>query len=80
MVVDTGIIIEHLRAKEKTTTTLIKLLIQGSLSISAVSIYELYMGGTTVEKQNDVKKITAALWCCLLIVKLPSKPANSIII
>jgi tRNA(fMet)-specific endonuclease VapC len=61
MVIDTGIFIEHLRAKDKTATTLFKLAEEPELFISAVSLYELYMGATTKEKQADVKNITEDL-------------------
>jgi len=47
MVVDTGVFIEHLRAKNKLVTTLYKLSEEPQLFISAVSLYELYMGATT---------------------------------
>ena len=50
MVVDTGIFIEHLRAKDKTSTTLFNIADEPELFISAVSLYELYMGATTNEK------------------------------
>jgi predicted nucleic acid-binding protein len=61
MVIDTGIFIEHLRAKDKTATTLFELSEEPELFISAVSLYELYMGATTKEKQADVKNITEGL-------------------
>ena len=61
MVVDTGIFIEHLRAKDKTRTTLFQLSDELELFISAVSLYELYMGGTTKEKMLDVRNLTEGL-------------------
>jgi predicted nucleic acid-binding protein len=61
MVVDTDIFIEHLRAKDKSSTTLYKLSDEPQLFLSAVSLYELYMGATTKEKQNDIKIITEDL-------------------
>ena len=60
MVVDTGIFIEHLRAKDKLSTQLYKLSEQ-TLFVSAISVYELYMGATTKEKQDDVRAITENL-------------------
>jgi len=39
MVVDTGVVIEHLRAKEKTSTTLFQLSDEPELFISAISLY-----------------------------------------
>ncbi|SEP39033.1 hypothetical protein SAMN05428947_113191 [Mucilaginibacter sp. OK283] len=45
MVIDTGIFIEHLRAKDKLGTTLYKISDNTELFISSVSLYGLYMGG-----------------------------------
>jgi predicted nucleic acid-binding protein len=61
MVIDTGIFIEHLRAKDKLGTTLYKISDNTELFISSVSLYELYMGATNKEKENDVKNITGDL-------------------
>ncbi len=58
MVADTGIFIEHLRAKDKLSTTLYKISENTSIFISAVTVYELYMGATTKEKEQDVSVIT----------------------
>lgn len=57
MVADTGIFIEHLRSKNKLSTTLYKISENKSLYISSVTLYELYMGATTEAKQRDVKLI-----------------------
>lgn len=61
MVIDTGIFIEHLRAKDKHKTSLYNLPSATEIFISSVSLYELYMGATTPEKENDVKLITEDL-------------------
>jgi predicted nucleic acid-binding protein len=61
MVIDTCIFIEHLRARDKTRTTLYLLPSHKNLYVSAVSIYELYMGANTAEKKNDIKVLTADL-------------------
>jgi predicted nucleic acid-binding protein len=61
MVIDTGIFIEHLRAKDKTITTLYKLSDNSVLYISSVSVYELYMGATSKEKWKDVQILTEGL-------------------
>jgi predicted nucleic acid-binding protein len=58
MVIDTGVFIEHLRAKDKRNTTLYLLPDDTELFISSVSMYELYMGATTEEKENDIIAIT----------------------
>jgi tRNA(fMet)-specific endonuclease VapC len=61
MVIDTGIFIEHLRAKDKLKSTLYNLPSDVELFISSVTLYELYMGATTPEKENDIKLITEDL-------------------
>lgn len=44
MVADTGIFIEHLRAKDKLSTTLYKISESGEIYISAVTMYETLYG------------------------------------
>ncbi len=61
MVIYTGIFIEHLRAKDKSTTTLYRLSDNSNIFISAVTLYELYMGATTKDKENDIKILTEYL-------------------
>ena len=61
MVVDTGIFIEHLRARDKSSTTLFGLADEPQLFISAISLYELYMGATSKEKMQDVVSLTQDL-------------------
>jgi tRNA(fMet)-specific endonuclease VapC len=61
MVIDTGIFIEHLRAKDKLNTTLYLLPDHTALFISSVTIYELYMGATTPEKETDAVLLTEDL-------------------
>jgi tRNA(fMet)-specific endonuclease VapC len=58
MVADTGIFIEHLRAKDKLSTNLYKISENSEIYISAVTVYELYMGATTEGKEADVRTIT----------------------
>jgi tRNA(fMet)-specific endonuclease VapC len=58
MVADTGIFIEHLRARDKLSTTLYKMADGTEIFLSAVTLYELHMGATTPEKKNDVNAIT----------------------
>jgi predicted nucleic acid-binding protein len=58
MVVDTGIFIEYLRAKDKTKTTLYSLPDETVIFISVITLFELLMGATTPEKWDDVKKLT----------------------
>lgn len=61
MVIDTSIFIEHLRAKDKLATTLYKIADNSEIFISFISLYELYMGATTRDKEKDVKIITEDL-------------------
>lgn len=61
MVIDTGIFIEHLRAKDKFKTTLYLIPENTELFISSVSLYELYMGATTKEKEKDIQLLTEDL-------------------
>ncbi|NGM66838.1 type II toxin-antitoxin system VapC family toxin [Sphingobacterium sp. SGR-19] len=58
MVADTGIFIEHLRAKDKLSTTLYKIADGTDIYLSSVTLYELHMGATTLEKVKDVETIT----------------------
>jgi len=58
MVADSGIFIEHLRAKDKLTTSLYEISENTVIYISAVTVYELYMGATTKGKEADVRTIT----------------------
>ena len=58
MVIDTGIFIEHIRAKDKSSTTLYKISTNTQLFTSSISLYELYMGANSDEKKEDVKFIT----------------------
>jgi tRNA(fMet)-specific endonuclease VapC len=58
MVIDTDIFIGHLRAKDKTATILFELANEPELFISAISLYELYMGAITKEKIQDIKNLT----------------------
>jgi len=57
MVVDTSVIIEHLRAKNKLATTLYLLPDNSDFFISSVSVYELYMGATTKEKEKNAEDL-----------------------
>ena len=61
MVIDTGIFIEHLRAKDKLKTSLYLIPESTELFISSVSLYELYMGATNIEKENDIQLLTEDL-------------------
>jgi tRNA(fMet)-specific endonuclease VapC len=61
LVIDTGIFIEYLRAKDKRKTILYSIPEETTLFISAVTLYELYMGATTDEKKKDIQLLTEDL-------------------
>jgi len=61
MVIDTGLFIEHIRAKDKSKTTLFHLSDSTNLFISTVTLYELYAGATTDEKAKDLRLSTGHL-------------------
>jgi len=54
MVIDTSIVIEHLRAKDKSATTLFNLPEEEDLFISTVTLFELYSGATSPDKEKSV--------------------------
>ena len=56
MVIDTGIFIEYLRAKNKTKTILFNIPEDVEIYISAVTLYELLMGATSEEKSYFGRK------------------------
>ena len=58
MEVDTGVFINYLRTKDKSTTILQKLSDEAELYISSITLYELYMGATSPQKWLDVKILT----------------------
>ena len=60
MVIDTNIFIDYLRSKDKKSTVLFSIP-QSIVFISAVTLYELYMGATTDEKKKDIQLLTEDL-------------------
>ncbi len=58
LVIDTNVFIEYLRATDKHKTILFSLPDDAELYISAVTLYELYMGATTETKKGDILKLT----------------------
>lgn len=55
MVIDTTLFIEHLRAKDKTQTTLFKLSSTELRYVSTVTVYELFAGATDASKLASVQ-------------------------
>ncbi len=62
MVIDTTIVIEHIRSKNKSATTFHNLTSKQEVFISAVSIYELYIGAGTIDKEDNIVLITRNLF------------------
>ncbi|HPH88925.1 MAG: type II toxin-antitoxin system VapC family toxin [Sphingobacteriales bacterium] len=58
LVIDTSVIIEFLRSKDKKNTTLYLIPNSKIIYITAVSLYELYVGATDKTKWKDVKLLT----------------------
>jgi len=61
LVIDTSIIIEFLRSKDKKLTSLYLIPNDKIICITTVSIYELYIGATDKIKWKDVKLLTEDL-------------------
>lgn len=61
IVVDTGVFLEYLGAADKSQTLLQSVYNDGVLTISAITLYELYMAATTREKLRDVQVLTKEL-------------------
>jgi len=55
ILIDTDIVIEYLRSREKASTKLIKLMQEHDLFLSSISEFELYLGAKTVRHQNDLE-------------------------
>ena len=61
MVVDTSVFIEFLRATKKDKTLLYKIADDSKLSVSTVTLFELYAGATNHSKWMDIKLLTEDL-------------------
>jgi tRNA(fMet)-specific endonuclease VapC len=55
LLIDTSIIIDHFRKKDKTNTQLIQLYNKYLLYISSVTVFELYNGASDAEKVKDIE-------------------------
>jgi predicted nucleic acid-binding protein len=55
ILIDTSIIIDHFRKKDKSNTLLIQLFKKYHLYISSVTVFELYNGATSEQKVNDIE-------------------------
>lgn len=76
LVIDTGIFIEFLRAKEKTKTHLLKIPEEVTKCISVLTLYELLMGATSKEKIKDIQLLTEDLVILPLNVEVAWKAST----
>ena len=61
MVIDTSIFIEFLRAKAKKSTVLYRLAEEDFLCTTSITIFELLMGATDLNKKKDIEILTKDL-------------------
>src|ERR1700756_1813240 len=54
MVIDTSVLIAHLRSPNKNSTLFYKLPANISYSISVVTLFELYMGARNIEREKNI--------------------------
>lgn len=57
ILIDTDVVIEYLRSKNKSSTELIKLLEKHDLLLSSISEFELYLGAKTERHQTDLEMV-----------------------
>ncbi|MFH0729354.1 MAG: type II toxin-antitoxin system VapC family toxin [Pseudomonadota bacterium] len=57
ILIDTDIVIEYLRNKDKSSTVLIRLMQDNDLFLSSISEFELYLGAKTARHKNDLEMI-----------------------
>ena len=55
ILIDTDVVIEYLRSKDRSATELIKLLQEHDVSLSSISEFELFLGAKTERHQNDLE-------------------------
>jgi tRNA(fMet)-specific endonuclease VapC len=59
VLIDTSIIIDHLRKKSKTKSHFYRIVGNHNLFISTITLFELYSGATDKERLKDIKNIIA---------------------
>jgi predicted nucleic acid-binding protein len=57
ILIDTDVVIEYLRSKDKASTELIKLLHEHDVFLSSISEFELFLGAKTERHQNDLEML-----------------------
>ena len=58
LLIDTSIVIAHLRAKERENSLLTKLYSTREVFLSSITLFELFAGAIDDEKVNDVKTLS----------------------
>ena len=64
VLIDTTIIIEHLRKQNRRKSILYRVVGDYALFTSTIVEFELYTGGTDAQKQHDIQEILN--WCTIL--------------
>jgi tRNA(fMet)-specific endonuclease VapC len=64
ILIDTSIVIEHLRKQNRRKSILYRIADDYALHVSTIVEFELYAGATDRQKQHDVQEILS--WCTLL--------------
>ena len=59
ILIDTSVIIDFLRKKDKQKTLLWEIRSSHRCHLSVITLFELYAGATSEEKRSDVEKIAA---------------------
>ena len=57
ILIDTDVVIEYLRSKDKPSTELIRLLQKHDVFLSSISEFELYLGARTERHQKDLEMV-----------------------
>jgi len=57
ILIDTDIVIEYLRAKDKSKTLLIELMKKHDVSLTPITEFELFLGAKTVSHKNDLEML-----------------------
>jgi tRNA(fMet)-specific endonuclease VapC len=57
ILIDTDIVIDYLRSKQKSSTELIRLLAKHDIFLSSISEFELFLGAKTQRHQTDLEMV-----------------------
>ncbi|NOY64059.1 MAG: type II toxin-antitoxin system VapC family toxin [Nitrospirae bacterium] len=61
VLIDTSIVIEHLRKRNKQKSILYKIFPQYEIVLSSISVFELYAGATDKRKISDIEHILSVI-------------------